>query len=123
MLKVDVEKRDNNVITVKPKGRLDTETYMEFEKSIEPLLGKKPKAFVLDLSGLEYISSAGLGVIFGAKKIIESNKGSFLMTNLKPQIKKVFDIVKAMPTSSVFTSMQEVDNYLDAMQKKEMGSE
>jgi len=40
------------------------------------------------------------------------------MTHLKPQIRKIFDILKALPVESVFESMQEVDNYLDAMQKE-----
>jgi anti-anti-sigma factor len=71
------------------------------------------------MEGLVYISSAGLGVIFSAKKNLESHGGKIILANLKPQIKKVFDIVKALPREAIFESMQEVDAYLDAMQKRE----
>ena len=41
--------------------------------------------------------------------------------NLKPQIKKVFEIINALPELNVFRSIEELDAYLDKMQKKEMG--
>ena len=37
--------------------------------------------------------------------------------NLQPQIQKVFDILKAIPTLKVFANIEELDNYLDVMQK------
>jgi hypothetical protein len=38
--------------------------------------------------------------------------------NLQPQIQKVFDILKAIPSLKVFANIQELDEYLDLMQKK-----
>ena len=38
--------------------------------------------------------------------------------NLQPQIRKVFDIVSALPTMQVFKNIEELDEYLDVMQKK-----
>ena len=38
--------------------------------------------------------------------------------NLQPPIQKVFDILKAIPSLKVFASIQELDRYLDLMQKK-----
>jgi hypothetical protein len=38
--------------------------------------------------------------------------------NLQPQIKKVFDIINAFPSMQIFASIEELDEYLDAMQKK-----
>jgi hypothetical protein len=38
--------------------------------------------------------------------------------NLQPQIKKVFDILNALPSLKVFASIQELDGYLDAMQTR-----
>ena len=37
---------------------------------------------------------------------------------LKPQIKKVFEIIDALPSMNVFSGVQELDDYLDAMQQK-----
>jgi hypothetical protein len=38
--------------------------------------------------------------------------------NLQPQIKKVFDIVNALPSMKIFASVDELDDYLDAIQKR-----
>ncbi|MGD2270109.1 MAG: hypothetical protein PVI06_06895 [Desulfobacterales bacterium] len=38
--------------------------------------------------------------------------------NLQPQIKKVFDIINALPSMQIFASIEELDEYLDAIQKK-----
>ncbi|MGN6093137.1 MAG: STAS domain-containing protein, partial [Luteibacter jiangsuensis] len=38
--------------------------------------------------------------------------------NPQPQVKKVFDIVKAVPVAEVFASVGELDQYLDHMQRQ-----
>ena len=40
------------------------------------------------------------------------------MTALRPQIKKVFDIMNALPSMNVFASEEEADSYLAEMQKR-----
>jgi hypothetical protein len=40
-----------------------------------------------------------------------------MFAHLQPQIRKVFDILSALPTLKVFTSIEELDKYLDTMQK------
>ena len=55
---------------------------------------------------------------FKARKALAARAGKVLVVNLQPQIRKVFDIVKAVPVSDVFASVAELDAYLDAMQRK-----
>ncbi len=117
-LSVDIKIRPEGGHIVAPKGRLDTVTHEEFEQKITPLLNGGTTMVVLDMAGVEYISSAGLRVVFKLWKNIAGNKGVFTMTNLQPQIQAVFDIVKALPKESVFASMDEADRYLTVMQQK-----
>jgi anti-anti-sigma factor len=72
------------------------------------------------MTRLVYISSAGVRVIFKVRRSLEERKGTFLMSNVQPQIEKVFAIVNALPRESIFKDMNEVDAYLDVMQKKEL---
>ena len=123
VLKVNIDNKQNGVFLVSLDGQADTDTYLLFEEKIKPLLVPLTKVLILDMSKLSYISSAGLGVIFRAQEVIESNKGSFIMSNLQPQIKKVFEVMKALPNMSVFQDMAEVDAYLDDMQKKELNKQ
>ena len=75
-------------------------------------------ATIIDFKGLDFLSSAGLRVIFKAKKMMDGNGGKFLMVNLQPQIKKVFEIIKALDGMNVFKDQAEMDEYLTAMQDK-----
>ena len=75
------------------------------------------------MQGLSYISSMGVSTILNARKSAEQKGAAFVMTNLKPQIKAVFDIIKALPDVCVFENMEEADRYLTQMQKKAIESE
>jgi len=44
--------------------------------------------------------------------------GKIAFINLPPQIKKVFDILNAMPAFKVFANLQELDDYLWSQLKK-----
>ncbi len=100
------------------QGRLDTHTYEDLDEALAPLLTPQLHSLVLDLSDLEYISSAGIRSIFKARKTLAGHGGKVLIVNPQPQIQKVFDVVKAVPLNDIFGSTAEADAYLDAMQRK-----
>ena len=102
-------------------GRLDTHSYPQLDAELAPMLdGGEPlvMSLVLDLAGLNYISSAGIRSIFKARKALTARNGKLLVVNPQPQIQKVFDVVKAVPMSDIFTSVAEADAYLDMVQRK-----
>ena len=76
---------------------------------------------VLDMKDLEYISSAGLRVIFKAAKQTKAAGHRLAAANRKPHIDKVFEILKVLPDMAVFANDQELDDYLDSMQKQVRG--
>jgi anti-anti-sigma regulatory factor len=49
---------------------------------------------------------------------MDNHGGKFLLVNMQPQIKKVFEIIKALDGMSVFKDQEEMDDYLTAMQNK-----
>ena len=102
-------------------GRLDTHSYPQLDAELAPMLdgGDPPvMSLVLDLAGLNYISSAGIRSIFKARKALTARNGKLLVVNPQRQIQKVFDVVKAVPMSDIFTSVAEADAYLDMVQRK-----
>jgi len=119
-LEVRLSEKGNGVVVIAPVGSVDSNTYGDLDKEAELVLAKKPKVIVLDMGGVDYMSSAGVRVVFRIKKALASTGGSLTMVNLKPQIKKVFDIINALPELNVFRSIEELDAYLDKMQKKEI---
>jgi anti-anti-sigma factor len=99
-------------------GRLDTLTCTELDRQLAPILASSINSLVLDLAAVDYISSAGVRSIFKARKALSAHGGRVLVVNPQPQIQKVFDVVKAVPLSDIFSSVAEADEYLDAMQRK-----
>lgn len=101
-------------------GRLDTHSHAQLDASLAPLLAapSRGSVLVLELTGLEYISSAGIRSIFKARKALAAHGGKVLVVDPQPQIQKVFDLVKAVPLNEIFSSTAEADAYLDAMQRK-----
>jgi anti-anti-sigma factor len=100
------------------RGRLDTHTYEDLDEALAPLMTRHLHSLVLDLSGLEYISSAGIRSVFKARKALAPHGGKVLLVNPQPQIQKVLDMVKAVPLNEIFSSTAEADAYLDLMQRK-----
>jgi anti-sigma B factor antagonist len=117
-LKISVKQQAKNAWVVSLEGSLNSDTATGFGERIQPLLSTAGSTLALDMQGLEYISSAGLREIFKAQKAQKMVQGKMVFLNLKPQIRKVFDIVNALPFMRIFSSLQEMDDYLDAMQKQ-----
>jgi len=99
-------------------GRLDTTTHKQLEQMVELLLANPIQGLVLDLAQLDYISSMGLRVIFQAMKDLKARGAEFMMTNMQPQIKRIFEIANIVPESSVFTSVEEADRYYEMIQDR-----
>src|SRR5262245_37085012 len=99
-------------------GRLDSETVALLDNELRNLADSAVDVVVFDLAGLEYISSAGLRSIFATRRTLAARSGRIVLLNARPQVQKVFDIVRATDLAAVFTSVEELDRYLDAMQRK-----
>ena len=113
---------DNSVARVALKGALNTDTAPGFEERLGKVLADGYQLTVLDMKDLDYISSAGLRVIFKAAKQAKSAGRRLAAANRKPHIDKVFEILKALPDMAVFANDEELDAYLEAMQDKVKGN-
>ena len=83
-------KRNGQETTIEIVGRLDTNTAPVLEKTITEDLGDT-KSLVLDIKGLEYISSAGLRVLLGAQQKMQKI-GSMKVTNVCEAVMDVFEM-------------------------------
>lgn len=83
-------KKDNGTTVLEIEGRLDTATAPELEKTINGE-GDELKSLVLDFEGVKYISSAGLRVLLGAQKKMNS-QGSMELINVNKDIMDIFEM-------------------------------
>ena len=83
-------KRNGTETVIELVGRLDTTTAPALDKTINEDMGET-KNLVLDIKGLEYISSAGLRVLLSAQKKMQKI-GSMKLKNVCEEVMEVFEI-------------------------------
>ena len=119
-LQVRIDAAVASRVVVRPVGKLDAVSSQEFDRALDGVLAQAPRGgtLVIDLVDLEYVSSAGLRSLFRARKAMRAKDGFSLLVHAQPQVRKVFEIVKAVPVHEVFSSVDELDAYLTEMQRK-----
>ena len=122
-LNVLAEQKALGLYVVSLEGSLDTNTHMVLQEKVDNILKESPNTIAFDMEKLDYISSAGVRVVLKTRKALKENNGKLVFLKIQPQVKKVFDIINALPSMQVFTSIKELDDYLDAIQKKVLAEE
>ena len=80
-------KRDANG-TISLHGRLDASQV----DNARAVLGQVTESCEVDFAELSYISSAGLGLLFGAQRRLVDGGGGLTLVNLSPHIREIFQI-------------------------------
>lgn len=79
---------------VAPKGRIDHESAPELERALMELVNAGHYRFVIDMSGVDYISSAGLRTLLAVRKAVRRwNRGDMRLAALQPFVKETFGLV------------------------------
>ena len=86
---IEIKKNATETI-IELVGRLDTTTAPALDKTINEDIGDA-KNLVLNIKGLEYISSAGLRVLLAAQKKMQKI-GSMKVTNVCEEVMEVFEM-------------------------------
>ena len=86
---IEIKKNAEETI-IEIVGRLDTITAPALDKTINEDIGET-KNLVLDVKGMEYISSAGLRVLLSAQKRIQKC-GSMKLRNVSEEVMDVFEM-------------------------------
>ncbi|MCG6861879.1 MAG: STAS domain-containing protein [Chromatiaceae bacterium] len=86
------EQRKEGVLILGPEGRLDTNTSEPFEQRMMAVIDAGNNRLVVDLTELDYISSAGLRVLLMSAKRLKNEQGRLALCGLKSHIREVFEI-------------------------------
>lgn len=112
-----VERSDPTTLAL--AGRLDTNTAGQLDAALSRILADPGlTSLVFDLSELEYLSSIGIRCFIRARKTIEPRGGHVAVVNPQAPVRKVLEIVRAIPAGGLFSSVEELDAYLDEMQRQ-----
>jgi len=101
----------DDILVICPEGQWNSGNAAETETEILNHLLAGENRLLLDLSGLDYISSAGLRVVLVVAKRLKQSAGRLALCGMRPHIREVFDI------SGFLTILNVTDSREQALQK------
>jgi anti-sigma B factor antagonist len=75
-------------------GDLDIVTSEEVKRDLAQLVEGGHTSLALDLSGVGFVDSSGLGVLVAIHRLAEDQGGSFVVHEVPPQVQRLFDITR-----------------------------
>jgi anti-sigma B factor antagonist len=103
-----VKRKDiKNVSIVYLKGYLDAHTAPDFEKALQELVDEDRVRIIVNLSELNYISSAGLGVFMGFIEDVRKKGGDIKLAELTEKVYRVFDLLGFPVLYEIFKKEEE----------------
>ena len=99
--------REGEILVASPSGRIDTSTYGRFKELLNAELdASKARHLVIDLSSLEYVSSAGFREFFLAGRRMSREGGTLSVCSFQPQVKELFEIAQFMTAYAVYDTRE-----------------
>ena len=95
------EIRDRGVVVVAPVGRIDSTTSDRLEQHLTTLVSSGERRIVIDFTGVDYISSAGLRVMLALAKRMKDARGSVALCAMGEPVRMVFNLAGFLPLFAV----------------------
>lgn len=95
------EEKASGTLVVAPSGRLDSVTSGELERVVVARLDLGERRLVLDLAGVEYVSSAGLRVLLMAAKRLKEPPAALVLCGLGPPVRTVLGLAGFLPLFAI----------------------
>lgn len=106
-IKVNTRQLGEGVYAVEVQGEIDVYTSPRVKETINELIEGSHYNFVINLEGVRYIDSTGLGVLIGALKKVREHNGRIVLICTNPQIKKIFNITGLIKIFEIYKDEEE----------------
>jgi len=107
-----VESEKNNITILSVSGRMDATTAPQFNEACQNVLSSGKKSVIVDLGGLEYISSAGLRSILVMGKSCKSAQANLAFCSMQNMVADMFKLSGFISILKVYPSQDEALNAL-----------
>lgn len=98
---------DSGISEVRVDGVIDTLTATELEQVLDSLLRRGRYRIVVDLAGVDYISSAGWGIFISHIKDVRANSGDVKLANMVPDVYEIFELLEFDRILKAYPSVDE----------------
>ena len=92
MVNIESSKEAGSLI-IAVSGEVDASSSIYLDSALEEAVANNEKKIGIDCSGLNYISSAGLGVFMSYIQEFENNQVQMVLFGMNPKVKNTFEIL------------------------------
>ena len=103
------------IFIIHPVGSINTITYPVLKKEMEKIVESRPEIILFDMMKVNFVNLRGLRVILKTIVEMRQRSGQVYLTNLQPEIKKMFEVMNGALPEWVFESRKIWENYFDAI--------
>jgi stage II sporulation protein AA (anti-sigma F factor antagonist) len=100
------ESRMDGIVAVAPVGRIDTTTAPALEKHVIALVAGGERRIVVDFTGVDYISSAGLRVMLLLARRLQDAGGRLGLCGMGDAVRQVFQLAGFLPLFAVLETRE-----------------
>jgi anti-sigma B factor antagonist len=100
----------NDVVIFRVKGDIDAYSSPSLKDKVVKEIENGTKKIVLNLTNVDYIDSAGLGVLVALLKRIKKEQGILRISGLKPNILKIFQLTRLNQIFDIYNTEEEASN-------------
>ena len=105
-LGLDDSERDGYAV-LSVRGEVDVYTAPKFRERLIQLVSDGKHRIIVDLEGVDFLDSTGLGVLVGGLKRLRSHDGDLLLVCTQSRILKVFEITGLTKVFSIYDSVED----------------
>ena len=103
-LEVDESHPPFTVLAV--KGEVDVYTAPRLREKLVELVSQGKHQIIVDLEGVDFLDSTGLGVLVGGLKRLRSHDGDLYLVSTQQRILKVFEITGFTKVFAIYDSVE-----------------
>ena len=106
-MNISTETRDDRTVVKLREERLDAHNSGELRDRILALLEEGGQQLVVDLSGVSFIDSSGLGALLSGYKNANLRSGSFVLAGLQPRVQSMFELTRLHRVFEIFPTLED----------------
>ena len=110
---IEPDKAAAATVEVRVSGFLDAHTVSAFEKTVGDLLDRQHTKFIVDLAGLSYISSAGIGALMVLLQQLRRREGEMVILQPSAKVEKILEL---LGFTRIFQIKQSHEEAIQALQ-------
>ncbi|MGM0599007.1 MAG: STAS domain-containing protein [Candidatus Rifleibacteriota bacterium] len=117
-LNIQSQQHENDIFVIEVQGEITFDNSDELKTEIDKHVEQNHTRLIIDLAGLKYMSSAGMGVLVHGMKKTRAKEGDLRLINLGAKMKRVFIITQFTHRFKVFDNLDQALNSFKSDEKQ-----